>query len=73
MTAPKDVMEALHVAVASDLLAKIQSGEASAAELSAAIKFLKDNGIEALPAEGSPLGNLVDSLPFNVEPLRRAG
>lgn len=73
MTAPKDMMEALHVAVAQDLLAKIQSGEASAAELSAAIKFLKDNGIEALPAEGSPLGNLVDSLPFNVEPLRRAG
>lgn len=73
MTAPKDIMEALHVAVAQDLLAKIQSGEASAAELSAAIKFLKDNGIEALPTEGSPLGNLVDSLPFNVEPLRRAG
>lgn len=71
MTAPKDIMEALHVAVAQDLLAKIQSGEASAAELSAAIKFLKDNGIEALPTEGSPLGNLVDSLPFNVEPLRR--
>jgi hypothetical protein len=66
-------MEALHVAVAQDLLAKIQSGEASAAELSAAIKFLKDNGIEALPTEGSPLGNLVDSLPFNVEPLRRVG
>lgn len=73
MTAPKDIMEALHVAVAQDLLAKIQSGEASAAELSAAIKFLKDNGIEALPTEGSPLGNLVDSLPFNVEPLRRVG
>jgi hypothetical protein len=73
VTAPKDIMEALHVAVAQDLLAKIQSGEASAAELSAAIKFLKDNGIEALPTEGSPLGNLVDSLPFNVEPLRRVG
>lgn len=71
MTASKDVMEDLHRAVAADLLAKIQTGEASAAELSAAIKFLKDNGIEALPVEGSPLGNLVDSLPFNVEPLRK--
>lgn len=73
MTASKDVMEDLHRAVAADLLAKIQTGEASAAELSAAIKFLKDNGIEALPVEGSPLGNLVDSLPFNVEPLRKVG
>lgn len=72
MTAPKDVMEALHVAVAQDLLSKINSGEASAAELSAAIKFLKDNGIEALATEGSPLGNLVDSLPFNVEPIRKS-
>lgn len=68
---PKDILEELHNAVAQDLLSKVKSGEASAAELSAAIKFLKDNGIEALPVEGSPLGNLVDSLPFNVEPLRK--
>ena len=29
-----------------------------------AIKFLKDNGIEGLPIEGSPLGNLVNNMPF---------
>lgn len=69
MTASTDLLKSLHNAVAEDLLEKIQSGEATAAELSAAIKFLKDNGIEALPMEGSPLGNLVDNLPFNVEQL----
>lgn len=73
MTASKQILDSLHDAVAQDLLTKVQSGEASAAELTAAIKFLKDNGIEALPATGTPLGNLVDSLPFNVEPLRRHG
>ena len=72
MTASSDLLKQLHNAVAVDLLSKIQDGEATAAELSAAIKFLKDNGIEALPMEGSPLGNLVDTLPFNVEQLHKA-
>ena len=67
MTATKDMLDSLHRAVCEDLMAKIQSGEAKAADLAAAIKFLKDNGIEAIPVEGSPLGNLVDNLPFNVE------
>lgn len=73
MTAPKELLENLHRAVAEDLLDKIKSGEATAAEISAAIKFLKDNGIEAIPSAGSPLGDLVDSLPFNVEPIRKYG
>jgi len=69
MTASKDIMEALHNSVASGLLERLQTGEATAAEFSAAIKFLKDNGIEALPVEGSPLYNLVDSLPFDADSL----
>jgi hypothetical protein len=71
MTASQELLETLHTAVATDLLDKIRGGDATAAELSAAIKFLKDNGIEALPTEGSALGNLVDSLPFNVEALHK--
>lgn len=70
MTASNEMLQKLHDAVCDDLLFKIQSGEATAAELSAAIKFLKDNGIEALPVSGSPLGSLVDNLPFNVEQLQ---
>ena len=69
MTASKDIMEALHTSVATGLLERIQTGEATAAEFSAAIKFLKDNGIEALPVEGSPLFDLVDSLPFDSDSL----
>lgn len=72
MTASNELLKNLHNAVAVDLLEKVESGAATAAELSAAIKFLKDNGIEALPTEGSALGNLVDSLPFNVEELHKA-
>lgn len=71
MTATKDMLDSLHRAVCEDLMTKIKSGEAKAADLAAAIKFLKDNGIEAIPVEGSPLGTLVDNLPFNVEPISK--
>lgn len=68
--ASNDMMDMLHRKVAEGLLERIQSGDATAAEFSAAIKFLKDNGIEALPVEGSPLFNLVDSLPFDSNSLQ---
>ena len=41
-----DLLEKLHVELAKDLLVRIQSGEATAAEMANAIRFLKDNGIE---------------------------
>tara|TARA_B110000908_G_C10241301_1_gene446250 strand:- start:2141 stop:2365 length:225 start_codon:yes stop_codon:yes gene_type:complete len=63
MTATTDILATLHNAVAEDLLGKVLGGEATAQELNAAIKFLKDNGIEALPVENSPLADLASSLP----------
>ena len=63
MTATNDILATLHNAVAEDLLGKVLGGEATAQELNAAIKFLKDNGIEALPVENSPLADLASSLP----------
>lgn len=60
-----DLLDALHSAVAHQLLEKVQSGEATAAEISVAVKFLKDNGVEALAVENSPVGNLLQSLPFS--------
>lgn len=54
----------LHVTIAEELLRRIQSGEATAAELSVATKFLKDNGIEAVANNDSPLANLAASLPM---------
>jgi len=63
--ASKDIMEELHGAVAKDLLNKIATGEAKANDLGVAVRFLKDNGIESIIVEGSPLANLLESLPFD--------
>ena len=43
---------------------RVRSGEAKASDLNVALQFLKDNGIEGLPAENTPLKELVDELPF---------
>ncbi len=64
MKARKEVLEELHGSVAVELLNRIRNGEARPADMANAIKFLKDNGIEGLPIEGSPLGNLVNNMPF---------
>ena len=55
----------LHEAVAEELLARVRSGEAKPADLSVAVKFLKDNGIEAIPTDGSLLQALFEELPFD--------
>jgi len=64
MKARKELLEELHGTVAVELLNRIRNGEARPADMANAIKFLKDNGIEGLPVAGSPLGNLVNSMPF---------
>jgi hypothetical protein len=61
--ASEELLGSLHDAVANDLLRRVMSGEASPAELNAAIKFLQNNGIEAIATEDSPLAKLVASLP----------
>jgi hypothetical protein len=65
--ASKDIMEELHSAVALDLLGKIKTGEAKANDLGVAVRFLKDNGVESILVEGSPLANLVEGLPFDTK------
>jgi len=57
------VLEDLHEATAKDLLRRVKSGEASSAELVAALRMLKDNGIEAMPTQDNPLGELAKQLP----------
>ena len=61
--ASDDVLGALHELVAKELTNRILSGEATPADMNAAIKFLQNNGIEAVATEDSPLGKLVASLP----------
>jgi len=68
MAATEELLGALHEAVASDLLKKIESGLATPAEISTAVKMLKDNGIEAIPTPDTKLGKMAQSLPdFNTE------
>jgi len=63
MAAKEELLGLLHEAVAGDLLRRVKSGEATSSEMSVVVKFLKDNGIEALPTENNSLGNLVKEMP----------
>ena len=63
----RDMMDKLHEVVTQELLMRVRSGEATASELSVAVKFLKDNGasLDVIMAE-SPMANLLNELPFEV-------
>ena len=49
--ATNDALEELHAELAKQLKKRLQSGDASAAEMSAAAKFLRDNNIQAQAGE----------------------
>lgn len=59
----EELLVALHTAVAEDLHRRITDGEASAAELSVAVKFLKDNHIDGIPTDQNALGALLEGMP----------
>lgn len=52
-----------HELLARHMLARLESGDPlSAPEMGAISKFLKDNGITALPVAGTPLAELSDKV-----------
>lgn len=57
------MMALLHKTPAENLLLRIQDPEAKSSDLNVTRQFLKDNGIDAVPVEGSPLSDLVRTLP----------
>ena len=59
----KEIIEKLHKCLAENLLARALDPEAKASDLNVARQFLKDNHIEGLPVDGSPLSDLIDTLP----------
>ena len=63
----EETLSNLHRAVAEELLRRVMSGEANAAELNVARGFLKDNGIDGTPEQNDALGKLAESLPFKIE------
>jgi len=60
-------LEQLHTELTNKLLEKVKDVDCKASDLNVARQFLKDNGIEAMPVDNSPLKNLVDELPFSDE------
>jgi len=60
--ATESALAALHGAVAAELTRRILEAEASAADLGAAIKFLKDNAITASIEDNAALSELKQKL-----------
>lgn len=68
MAASEELLGLIHEAVTDDLLRQIQAGDASPQVIAQAIKFLKDNNIEAVAKEDDKLGKLAKSMPeFSTE------
>ena len=59
-------LKELHAVLAEKLLQKVKDPDATASELNVARQFLRDNGIDAVPTEGSPLQRLAEELPFDI-------
>ena len=61
--ATEDAFNELHNIVTEELLSRVKSGEASTADLKAAIDWLKQNDITGVQVEGSPLDGLAQLMP----------
>ena len=59
-------LKELHAVLAEKLLEKVKDPDAKSSDLNVARQFLRDNGIDAVPVEGSPLQKLADELPFDI-------
>tara|TARA_R100000655_G_scaffold53676_1_gene91642 strand:- start:596 stop:826 length:231 start_codon:yes stop_codon:yes gene_type:complete len=55
--------EELHTLLTTEIISRIKSGEASTADLRAAIDWLKANDITGVAIEGSPLSGLAGLIP----------
>lgn len=61
--ATPEALEHLHAIVAKTLADKLASNEASASDIANAIKFLRDNGIEADLVPGGSMDDIRKNLP----------
>lgn len=54
----------LHEMLCDELTRRLKDGESlTASELNVIRQFLKDNNVDAIPAEGSALENVIQNLP----------
>ena len=61
-------LKELHEVLATELLKRVKDPDAKSADLNVARQFLRDNGIDAVPTDDSPLQKLIDEMPFNEKP-----
>ena len=61
--AGEEAFEELHTLLTTEIISRIKSGEASTADLRAAIDWLKANDITGVAMEGSPLAGLAGLIP----------
>lgn len=62
MAASEETLSSLHEALTTQLLARINSGEATAADMAVARGILKDNNITCAPGEDNAIGELQKKL-----------
>nr|BAR33356.1 putative DNA maturase A [uncultured Mediterranean phage uvMED] len=58
-------LKELHGVLADELLKRVKDPECKSSDLNVARQFLRDNNIDAVPTEDSPLAKLMEELPFN--------
>jgi dienelactone hydrolase len=61
--AGEEAFEELHALVTTEIISRIKTGEATTADLRAAIDWLKANDITGIAIEGSPLASLAGLIP----------
>jgi hypothetical protein len=59
----EEQFELLHGLVTTEFIGRLTSGQASTADLRAAIDWLKANDITGVPVENSPLASLAGLIP----------
>ncbi len=62
-----ETLSSLHGVLAKEFLRRIEDGEATAADLSAAAKFLKDNGVDCIAEANPDIGSLAETMSFPFE------
>jgi hypothetical protein len=63
----EDLLAKLFDASIDDLIARVESGEATTGDYKNIIQLLKDNGITCEVKKGSPFARLAEVLPFTAE------
>ena len=61
-------LKELHGVLAEELLKRVKDPEAKSSDLNVARQFLRDNGIDAVPTNESPLSKLIEEVTFEEKP-----